>query len=382
MSAEDIRDAARQLIRTPLVLAGHDPEGHHRIRRNADALTALFRGYLGYRLVVDARMARLSKAGLGPNDGRPLLRSSRAPFSPRDYTYLALLCSVLLTGRTQVLLSSVVSDVRQAAAEVDIDLGADTLSERRALVHAVRQLIAWGIVTEDAGSVSEYAEDPSQEALLFVERELIRHLLSVPLREVEDAAELVRLSADPGPDAVRHTVRRRMVEAPVVMVDDTPEAERAWLRQNQRREAQALEDNFGLSLEIRAEGVAAFDRREELTDVAFPREGSLGQAALLTVSELVSRLAPTDAAAPVPDEVFRAVVQGLLARHGRRWSKDYTDHPERLGPDVEDMLVDVGLMARAEDGSLRLRAVAARYAPQPEVVETPPMLELDQSEEA
>jgi len=375
MTTDEQRDAARHLIRQPLVLASRDPEGHRRIRRNADALATMFRTYLGYRLVVDARFARLSKAGLGPADGRPLRRSgSKAPFSPRDYTYLVLLCSVLLTGRMQVLLSSAVADVRHAATEAGIDLGGDTLTERRALVHALRQLIDWGIVTEDAGSVSDYADDPTKEALLFVERELLRHLLTVTLREVDDPDALIRVAADPGPDATRHAVRRKLVENPVVMVDDLPEAERVWLRQSQRREAQILDENLALRVEIRAEGVAAFDPRDELTDIPFPREGSLGQAALLTVAELVAQLEPSGAAVPVPPGLVPSVVQGLLAKHSRRWSKDYVEHPERLGPDVEDLLVDVGLLAREPDGPLRLRAIAARYAPEPAEIDAPPTL--------
>ncbi len=142
----------------------------------------MFRTYLGYRLVVDARFARLFKAGLRPGCGRPFLRLSKTPFSPRDYTYLALLCSVLLTtARRQVLLSNVVEDVRQAAADTAIDLGEDTRSERQALVHALCLLIEWGAVTEDAGSVSTVAHDPAKQALLWIEPEIIRNLLSVPL---------------------------------------------------------------------------------------------------------------------------------------------------------------------------------------------------------
>ena len=61
----------------------------------------------------------------------------------------------------------------------------------------------------------------------------------------------VRVAADVAPEAVRHRVRRRIVECPVVLLVDLPETERAWLRQSQRREAQLLDENFGLRLEIR-----------------------------------------------------------------------------------------------------------------------------------
>jgi uncharacterized protein (TIGR02678 family) len=384
MSSDEQRDAARLLLKSPLVIAADDPEAHRQIRRHADHLGTMFRNYLGYRLVVEANFARLFKAGLGPADGRAFLRSSsKRPFSPRDYTYLALLCSVLVTTRWQVLLSSVVADVRQAAAEADVELGVDTLSERRALVHALRQLIDWGVVTEDAGAVADYADDSTKDALLFVEAEILRNLLAVPLREVDDPDELVRLAAATGSDAVRHGVRRKVVESPVVMVDELPEQERLWLRQSQRREAQILEDTFGLQLEIRSEGVAALDPLDELTDVKFPREGTLAHAALLTAAELVSELAadrsPAGASAssvPVPTGLLAEIVEQLLTTYGRHFSKEYVSNPDRLAPDVEDLLVAMGLLARSADGDLVLRSVAARYAPETEEIAAPVALRL------
>jgi uncharacterized protein (TIGR02678 family) len=366
---EERRDAARLLLSTPLVLAERDPDGHRSIRRHADTLAAMFRNYLGYRLAVEAQFARLYKAGLG-SAGRPLLRRSKAAFSPRDYTYLALLCAVLLTSRQQVLLSTVVADVRHAAAEAELDLGDDTLTERRALVHALGRLIEWGAVHEDAGTVAEFADDPAKEALLWIEHEIVRNLLAIPLRDVESAGELIRAATETDPDSIRHAVRRRIVESPVVLVDQLSESERLWLRQYQRREAQILEENFGLHLEIRLEGVMALDPQDELTDLRFPRDGTLGQAALLAVAELVERLTPDAQSgnAPVPDGELSSVVSQLLNERAGGWSKEYVDHPDRLIADVEDLLVDMGLLERNERGALGLRAAAARFAPEHEVV--------------
>lgn len=367
--SDERRDAARFLLRTPVVMATVDPELHRAVRRHEEDLAKFFRAYLGYRLSADARSARLYKAGLGEPGGRPFSRRDKTPFTPRDYAYFALVCSVLLTARSQVLLSAVASDVRQAAAEAGIDLRGDTLPERRSLVHALRLLIEWGAVTEDAGSVSDFADDPSKEALLWVERDLIRSLLAVPLREVDDPADLVRVASEVDPDSVRHSVRRKFVENPVVMLADLTEPEAAWLRQSQRREAQILEENLGLRLEIRAEGIAAFDPFNELSDVRFPREGTLGQAALLAVSELVAALKPAGPTAevPVPVGMLEATVGELLSRHATRWSKDYTERPERLVGDVRDLLSAMALIAEADDGTVMLRAVAGRYAPEPEI---------------
>lgn len=372
--AAERQDALRLLLRHPMVTAdGPHAEEFRLVRRHRDELSRDVRQLLGYRLVVEAGFARLYKAGLGPNCGRPLRRQSGtgAPFSPRAYAYLAICCSVLLTGRQQVLLSALVDQIRMAAAEAGIELGIDSHADRRDLVAALRQLIAWGVLVEDDGAVSAYADDDGAEALLFVRRELVRHLLAVPLREVEDPHELIRLAADPDVGGgTRHRVRRRLVEEPALLIDDLDEEAWAWLRQSQRREARTFAELFALELEIRAEGVAVIDPQDELTDEPFPRVGTLGQGALLAVGELARRLAPVPSrdeivgTVEVPAGLLEGVVAGLTDEHRKRWSKEYVERPGRLAEDVEELLVRVGLLRRDREGGLRLAAVANRYRPE------------------
>jgi uncharacterized protein (TIGR02678 family) len=366
------QDALRLLLRHPLVTAdGPHADAFKLVRRHRDELARDLRQLLGYRLVVEAGFARLYKAGLGPGRSRPLKRASGTPFSPRAYAYLALCCSVLLTSRQQVLLSALVEQVRHAGAEAGIELGADSQAERRAFVAALRQLLAWGVLVEDDGTVAAFADDATAEALLYVRRDLVRHLLAVPLREVEHPDELVRLAAEPGvAGGARHLVRRLLVEEPAVLIDDVDPESWDWLRQSQRREARAFAELIGLELEIRAEGVAAIDPRDELTDEAFPRGGTLGHAALLAVSELARRLGPealprdeVAGTVAVPAGLLDELVAGLLEQHGRRWKQEYVDYPERLFRAVEDLLVAMGLLRRTA-GGLRLAAIANRYAPE------------------
>jgi hypothetical protein len=68
----------------------------------------------------------------------------------------------------------------------------------------------------------------------------------------------------------------------------------------------------------------------------------------------------------VPDGELSSVVSRLLTGRARAWSKEYVEHPEHLMADVEDLLVDMELLERTERGALRLRAVAARFAPAPQ----------------
>ncbi len=370
--AAERQDALRLLLNDPLVTAeGPHAEAFRLVRQHKDDLGRDVRQLLGYRLVVEAGFARLYKGGLGLGRSRPLQRASGASFSPRAYAYLALCCAVLLTGRQQVLLSALVEQVRAAATEAGIELGVDSHADRRDFVAALRQLVAWGVLVEDDGTVGAFAEDAAAQALLYVRRDLVRHLLAVPLREVDHPDELVRLASEPSAGGgSRHRVRRLLVEEPAVLADDLDDESWAWLRQSQRREARTFAELFGLELEIRAEGVAAIDPRDELTDVAFPRGGTLGHAALLAISELARRLGPASprdevtSTVPVPDGLLDEVVAALLKAHGTRWKQEYVDRPERLPRDVEDLLVGVGLLRRAGGARLHLAAVANRYAPE------------------
>ncbi len=383
IDAAERQDAMRLLLRHPLVTAnGPHAEALTTIRRHRDELRQDFRQLLGYRLVVESQFARLYKAGLGPGKGRPLLRSTGAPFTPRGYTYLSLCCAVLLTGRQQMLLSSLVEDVRHAATEAGVGLGGDTLADRRAFVAALTQLIEWGVLVEDDGAVAAYADNASAEALLYVERELVRHLLAVPLREVEHPDVLVANAADPGMAGPRHRARRMLVEEPAILAGDVDDDTWSWLRGSQRREADILRDAFGLELEIRAEGVVAIDPRDELTDIAFPRGGARGHAALLTLGELARRLTPTEVArdvvtpsVPVPDGLLEQIVGELFTAHRAWHTQQYADRPDHLARDVEELLVDVGLLRRGGD-ALRLAAIANRYAPHV-VEQTPDPLTLE-----
>src|SRR5439155_20737023 len=182
-----------------LVMAdGSHADAFRAVRTHKDDLSRDLRQLLGYRLVVEAGFARLYKAGLGAGRARPLRRASGAPFSPRAYAYLSLCCSVLLTGRQQVLLSALVEQVRVGAVEAGIELGVDSHADRRDCVAALRQLVTWGVLVEDDGTVGAFADDAEAQALLFVRRDVVRHLLAIPLREVDHPDDLVRLAAEPG----------------------------------------------------------------------------------------------------------------------------------------------------------------------------------------
>lgn len=359
--AAERRTAARLLLAHPLVTSdGPYSDSFPLIRRHADWLAQRFQQVFGYRLLVEASFARLFKAGLGPGSGHRLQRpSTGTPFTPRTYAYLALALSVLVTAPEQLLLSQLVADLRAAAVDAGIEID-DTgrQAERRTLAAALRQLVDWGVLTETEGHVSSVAEERGGEALLTVDREIARAVVAGPLGPSRDGADLVRRAADPGFGGPRTYVRRRLVETPVVHLDDLTGAEREWLRTRQRRESQAFSELLGLEAEIRAEGIALVDPDDELTDLHLPGTGTVAQAALLLVERLVDRLRPTDPGhpavggrlvigVPVPDGLLPGLLDELVEEYGRRsnWQRGLLDDRDALLAAVLDLLVRMRLMA-------------------------------------
>ncbi|WDV56012.1 TIGR02678 family protein [Streptomyces coeruleorubidus] len=361
--AAERRTAARLLLAHPLVTStGPHGDTFPLIRRHADWLAQRFQQVFGYRLLVEASYARLFKAGLGPGSGHRLERpSTGTPFSPRTYAYLALALSVLVTAPEQLLLSQLVADLRAAAVDAGIEIS-DTgrQAERRTLAAALRQLVDWGVLVETEGHVAAVAEERAGEALLTVDREIARVVVAGPLAQSRDGADLVRRAADPGFGGPRTYVRRRLVETPVVHLDDLTDAEREWLRTRQRREAQAFSELLGLEAEIRAEGIALIDTDDELTDLHLPGTGTVAQAALLLVERLVDRLRPEDPGhpavggrlvigVPVPDGLLPDLLDELIEQYGRRsnWQRGHLEDRDGFLAAVLDLLVRMRLMAPA-----------------------------------
>ena len=369
--AAERRTAIRLLLRHPLVTAATHPDEFPLIRRHADELARQFGQVLGYRLTVEPGFARLHKAGLGHDAGRRLERGSGAPFTPRTYAYLTLALAALVTAPEQLLLSEVVARTRAAAAEAGIDLGEpNRVTERRALVAALKQLMTWRVLAEDEGSVDSYAGDGEADALLTIDREIARHLVSGPVSQAAAPHDLIERAVDPGEAGPRHRVRRMLVETPVVYVDELTEEERDWLRRSQRREQRILEDFAGLRAEIRAEGVALIDSEQELTDTQFPGTGTVAWAALLLVGRLAAELTPASGTAgvPIPDGRAEEHLRLLTEQHGGAWSAELTSSPALLTDAVFDLLHRMRLirplLPQERESGWLLTAAAARYAPE------------------
>jgi len=369
------REAARFLLMHPIMTGAQHPDEMALVRRNAAALKSTFSTTLGYSLVIEASFARLAKAPLELDaPARPARRSSGGDFTPRDYTYLALICAGLLSPSVgeQILLSQLVEQLRADAATVGVSID-DTLPERRALVAAIGLLLDWGVLAETDGTVAGWGER-HDESLLTINRSLLPHLLARPLPAVDQPDQLgvhdLDLPAQP-----RRDLRRRLVENPLVPREQLSESERDVLSRERNDIAQALGDAFGLRLEVRAEGALTYDTEEEMTDCAFPGNGTTRQAALLLLDALVDTLHPSAGAKTavggrtVPGvlatwELVEENLEHLAEQNARNWRSDVTADKARLRSEVVDVLSSVCLAIPTQNG-LVLHPACARYRPEP-----------------
>ncbi|ADP80451.1 TIGR02678 family protein [Pseudofrankia inefficax] len=376
-AAQERVDAARALLANPVLTAAAHPDELALVRLHAQALRSTFKKQLGYVLVIEAQFARLFKAPLtADTPARPARRGDGGPFTPIAYTHLALLCAALLAPGTgeMILISALIDQVRADAATIGVPIG-DTLPERRALVTAVDLLVRWGVLVEADGTAAAWGERQIDEALLHINRHQLPHLLARPLSGMTTADDL--LACDPATaDQPRRSLRRRLVENPLVRREDLTEAERDVLSRERSELTRVLADSFGLTLEVRAEGALAYDATGSLTDSPFPGTGTVRQAALLLVDALIARREPQ----PGDTAVLRdgravaglaagwsevdSVLTRLAQEHAKAWSSAALEDLRKLRDLVATTLAEVGLVS-VLPGGLVIHPAAARYRPLP-----------------
>jgi hypothetical protein len=365
--AAQVRVCVRTLLRRPILhINGRGAELLPLVFRHRDRLRRLFANYLGYRLTVEGRLARLYKsADAGAGRGLP-------NFTPRAYAYLALTLAALVDTGRQILLSQLIADIRGAAAEAGIALR-DDLVELRALTSALRHLVALGVLEETEGSVSAVQQRGAAEALITIDTDLLG--LIVPRMRAGRASEFGESGTTPRQPA-GIVARRRLVEDPVVLYVDLPDAEARYLRDHQRQEAYWLERYVGLQVETRAEGMVAIDPDEFLTDLAFPASSTVSRIALLILEPLMAASPPrADGCHQVTPAQVTRLCQELAARYPSAWAKRDVSNIDTLAGRVIDHLLDAGA-ARLVGDDLLLVPAAHRWQPHVEeraaTAETPP----------
>ncbi|MCD0450479.1 TIGR02678 family protein [Actinocorallia sp. API 0066] len=326
------RGALRALLAKPLLTAEHDAEALLKVRRCQRELREWLTRETGWRLHVEAGVARLFKTVSATSDStHPARGRAREPFGRRRYVVLCLALSVLERADAQTTLGRLADEVLTAAAEPDLDFSfpLESRAERTDLVAVVRLLIDWGVLRRVAGEEESYLS-ASGDVLYDVRREVLSRLLTGTRgpSTVEAATLDERLSAlvaVPLPDtddlrnqALRRALTRRLLDEPVVYHTDLTEAERAYLTSQRHAITRRIEQATGLIAEIRAEGVAMVDPHDELTDIRMPEQRTDGHLTLLVAEHLAEH-------GTVPLDALHAFVRAAARAHQTYWRKGVTE---------------------------------------------------------
>ncbi len=349
-AAVERRVAARHLLANPLCCAEHDADVFALIRRHSNVLDKWFTQRLGYRLHVDADTARLFKAGTTP--ARPLRTRNDRAFQSLEYVMLCLALGATVAGPAVTSLRDLVGDIRSAATDAGIELSNDA-SERRALVSALKWMIDHGLAVELHEHVDGFLTDEGADAILRLRPDRVAMMPSGALLGAPDVATVMERAERRDP--ARTWMRARLTEDPVLYRDDLSDAEWGELRRRLGAEEQMLESMFGLSLESRAEGVAAIDPDGTLSDVRFPSTGTVGHAALRFIESVLD-----ESSGPVTLIRAHTIVFELVVEHERHWSGEMVGNPAALLRAIVELLQELRLASVCGDDVVLLPA-AGRY---------------------
>ena len=380
-AAEERRRALRALLDSAFL--GADQPAYALVRRHEQDLARTCADLFGYRLEICGTAARLvgtpTVAALRRSlPVRPASASGRA--RPRDEwptlgdraaVLVLLTLAALERGGRQTAIAELARDVSRAGADAQPAVAVDFTerAERVAFADGLDLLTAWGVLEHTAGTRASFSRAEAggeDEALLTVDRRRLALVLRDPVGAMgaTSLADLLVEDDAYAPTAEgenrrrMHRLARRLVEDPVVLLEDLEDGDRAYfLNQRQRLEERAAEA-VGLAVERRAEGTALVASDRSLTDIAFPTNATVKQVALLLCDVLVAQ----DDGALVSEERMREHVRGLLVRHGEHWQRDPADPVAvtRLTRDAIAVLCELDLASREDDG-VRTRPLAARF---------------------
>ncbi len=380
-NVEERRQAMCALLGAPFVDAA-DP-AFALVRHHERELARTAADLFGYRLEVGATAARLSGPPTDAGVLRPIrIRPASATgqtrpvddwpkLSDRAAVVLFLSLAALERGGPQVAIGNLARAVAHAGADADPPISVDfeLRHERDAFADGLHLLVHWGVLTHTAGSWESYArhEQDDSEALLTIDRRRLALVLRDPVaavdaRSLEEAADESRRYAESAEGERRaraHRLARRLVEDPVVLLDELDDEDRAYYLGQRARLEEGVSDATGLAVERRAEGSALIVEGRRLTDIAFPTNATVKQLALL----LCDALATLPAGVELEPHELRSTVTELLREHEEHWGRDPRDAElvRALSTEVATLLDDLGLAAMTARGGLRPRPACARY---------------------
>lgn len=377
--------AFRALLRTPLL--GNDRAEFGLIRRHFPELKRRFSELLGYEVVMRADHVRLRKHPVTVDATRParvvpatkekVAPDRWRPFTRRHYALFALALAALERSGPQSTISLLAGEVRDLAREDGIPLDLDIREHRKTLAEAVELLVYLGVLALVDGEAERWvrADTSGEEALYDIRHSLLGDVIvSRAIADAGSAADLVAAADDYPPtddgrrDRLRHRVARRLVEDPVLYLDELADDEREYYASSQRPHIDARVAAFtGYEAERRAEGTAMVEPAQQsraLTDLRFPFRLAERQAALL-LCESLAETHYEDQAGLTRAELLRHTRE-LVGLYGEHWGRSADGESVALLLDEALQVLSAMKLVQIEGELVRPRPALARFS-SPEV---------------
>lgn len=301
----EVREVARALVRQPVLRRTRQ---HRRLvdlaSRHTGALQSWFEENLGWRALVEHDRVRLLKVpedpGLFPDPTTP---------KPRQCALYCLVLAVLQDCGAQTVITELAERILSlSTAHTSVRrFEATDPKERRDLVVALRRLVEDGVLvpTQDAvrtGDGEQGYVAGHGNAIYDIDHRAAAFMVACPVPPSSAAGpgDLLRVP-DPlpvpqrsgtGGNELRQAVMRRIVDHPVVYLDDLPEQQRQYLAQHQDEVLAAVRLGLDTRVEVRCEGLAVVDA--ELGDALFPAASAASFMALALADCLACELDEAD----------------------------------------------------------------------------------------
>ncbi len=379
------RTAFRALFAAPFVGDGED--AFALVRRHEPELARMATDVFGYRLHVGPTAARLVGAPTDRSARRPLRvppASESGRRRPRDEWpslsdrgAVLLLCTLaaLERGGAQTALAELARDTAAAAADCDPPIAIDfeARAERFAFADGIELLVSWGVLEHTAGSKASYRslEAGDDEAFLTVDRRRLAALLRDPAQAlaadspaaIDTFGEGYAPTVEGARRSVAHELARRLVEDPVLLLDELDDGARTYFLGQRARIEDGVASATGIDVERRAEGTALVTDDRMLTDLPFPTRSTVKQAALLLCDALHTEARSAPEGGLVARERVLVLVRRLAAEHHPHWQRDPKDPAvvSALAADAVATLAALDLVALDPSGALRLLPLAHRF---------------------
>jgi uncharacterized protein (TIGR02678 family) len=387
---EERQAAARALLRSPLLQPSDvAPGAFALVRKHADWLKKWFSRNLGWNLVVEPELARLRKSPSDSADGTRGACDPRneLPFSRRRYVLLCLALAALERSDRQTTLELLVNEILglvradPALAQAGLFFDLQTHDQRRDLVDVVRWLQQKHVLSRIDGDEQQFLSGRG-DVLYNVSRQVSAALLALRRgpstidaasfdERLQGVTEEIHPDTDEGRNRrIRWTLMRRLVEDPVVYYDELSTDERAYLSAQRPFLLKQIADATGLEPEIRAEGIALVDERDELTDLRMPEEGTDGHLTLLLAQFLADHLRGGGTSA-IALATLSAHTATLIVQHRTHWRRDVAEPgaADALTRAAMERLAALRLVQIVDGEAVLPRAAIGRFgvtAPKPE----------------